>query len=865
MKEVMDLDKVKSLFVKLYKKQKKAFIAWKKSQDKQHLAMYSSIALIVLFLMPYIAGYTCMLSYAAEGRYPLGFAATLSFGRYYLIGLFSFRGLGITLFLYLLGWGIEYIIIAIQSKDLNPIAETDERGVAFSADGTYGTARWMDKETAKEVFEIDDIGNVDGYILGQFGEEGKECIANSTKASGNQNYLIIASPGRGKTFCYVFNAALQALKRGESAILVDPKGEIAEATYNLFKENGYDAYVYNLVNPERSDAWNFALEILDSKTGEVGIDRLMAFVDVVITNTMSGDKEDGFWGPGERNLFQAGTAYVGWSYEQKMKANLNRALDELEKAELSRIDSEDKDGLIAIVRNEFTTIREKEQALETILRAANMSEEDIHTYIEKLREASDPITIDRIFSLFVSNDISALAQMFQDAQIPASHPAAISWSLFMRGTDKQQPGFILGLSQRLMLFANHGVNTMSAYNDIQFRRLGEKKTVIFCVIPDKDASKKLLSSLFFSFLFRDVSDAADELGPSTRLPVNVICDEFANIGVIPDFDKVISTVRSRKIYISLIIQSIAQLENRYDKLGAEVLMECCDTILFLGCNSESTANFISNLSGDATIITNSVKDQKSIAGTRGLAQGYSTSEGAGKRYLVTPAEARGLDTEEVLIYHAGCQMLKAKRCGWIWHPLHKKLPPPLPLRNYPRTVDKYGVHASAFDGINSGSLTAQRTLNAMNATLLKENKSAHPFESPHTETPPPQFNADRSNPATQMPDFPPMPPMSTAAPQQESEPKKPKPAGGRTTSTKSHDRGYTDTQSKNPRTGMDLTAAMSKGGDIARGIPLEPSTAKEPASELSKPKVDTSVTENGEFDESEDRPLSQFAGAFNDL
>ena len=723
------MDKIRSFFIEFFQKRKKEILQWAKGQDKQFLSICIAIATLILLLGPYIGGYACMLSYAAEGRYSLGFAATLSMGRYYLIGCFSLRGLGITLFFYLLGFGLEYIIISLRSKALNPVAETDERGVKYSHDGTYGTARWMDKDTAKKTFEVNDISAVDGYILGQFDEKGKECIANSTKASGNQNYLIIASPGRGKTFCYVYNAVLQAFKRGESLVVVDPKGEVAEATYSLFKDNGYDTYVYNLVNPERSDAWNFALEILDSRTGEVSIDRLMAFVDVVITNTMSGDKEDGFWGPGERNLFQAGTAYVGWTYEVEIKRNLNLALDKFEGSQTLLSDT-DKETLFSIVRDEASTIREKEQAFATILRAAGMEEDDIKKYLDNIQATSNPITIDRIFSLFVKNDIKDLAEMFQNAQIPASHPAAISWSLFMRGTDKQQPGFVLGLSQRLMLFANHNVNTMSAFDAIKFRRLGEKKTVIYCVIPDKDASKKLLSSLFFSFLFRDVSDAADELGPSTRLPVNVVCDEFANIGVIPDFDKVISTVRSRKIYISLIIQSIAQLENRYGELGAEVLMECCDTILFLGCNSESTAEFISNLSGDATIITDSVKDNRTVMGTRGLAQGYATSEGAGKRNLVTPAEARRLETQEVLIYHAGCQMLKANRCGWILHPLYATIPGASPLRNFPRTVDKYGKHDSAFDDINSGTLTAQRTLNEMTAALLKTELAAE-----HTNPP----------------------------------------------------------------------------------------------------------------------------------
>lgn len=117
--------------------------------------------------------------------------------------------------------------------------------------------------------------------------------------------------------------------------------------------------------------------------------------------------------------------------------------------------------------------------------------------------------------MLVKYDLNEVMQMFDEANIPTSHPASIAWSMFKHSDAKIQPNFVQGLSQRLKLFANTDINSMSAHEDINFRTLGDRKCAIFCVISDKDSSRKLLTSLFFSFLFRDVSDAADELGAKT--------------------------------------------------------------------------------------------------------------------------------------------------------------------------------------------------------------------------------------------------------------------------------------------------------------------------------------------------------------
>lgn len=699
---------------------------WYNKQPGMIKAGLTIAAALILVLGAYLSGYYTVIKMILGKELSWGQATSMPFMRYIMFGLLTLRGLPVTLFFYILGFGIMVIAIVTRSPDLDFIDVVDEAGTIHSNKGTYGTAKFMTKEEAKQVYSVAPIEDQTGYVLAQFGYKGEETVANPTTAPGNQNYLCIASPGRGKTFGFAFTNVLQCLVRGESCCVVDPKGELCEKLYNLFVEHGYVAKVYNIVNPSRSNAWNFTNEIYDVKTGKMDYARLTAFVDIVMTNTMDGEKEDGFWGPGERNLFQAAVAYLGWKHEMTLAANYLRAAHQWKHQRTPLLSDEDKQKTLDILFDKKSCLVDKEEALKVIMRGSGIvTEDEIRQYIQDIKDASDPITIDRVFGLFVKNDLSSLMEQFDSAKIPTSHPASIAWSMFKHSDAKIQPNFILGLSQRLKLFANPDINSMSAHDDICFRKMGEEKTIIFCIISDKDSSRKLLSSLFFSFLFKDLSDAYDEAGTkNNRIPVNVMFDEFANIGKVPDFDRFIATVRSRKIYIGIIIQSVAQLAKVYDDNTCETIIECCDTILFLGCNGEETAQFISNLSGTATIIAKSIRDQKNVMGMRGLGDGYADSIGQGKRNLVMPDEARRLDTEDVLVYHAGQQMLKAHRCGYILHPLYKQgFPDPMPMSHYPTTEETYGPYISIFEEVSDVDLKNQKMWNIVNRRIVNDEQA----------------------------------------------------------------------------------------------------------------------------------------------
>lgn len=171
----------------------------------------------------------------------------------------------------------------------------DPRGFARSKSGIYGTASWMDEKEMKEVLEISPVPDAKGTILGEY--NGKAvCMPEDTRL--NRHIAIFGASGTMKSRAIIRNALFQALRRSESVIVTDSKGELYADTSEMFRNAGYDVKIYNLVSPEHSDSWNCM--------SDLNGDTLMAQVltNVIIGNTSSG-KGDHFWDNGEGNLLKA--------------------------------------------------------------------------------------------------------------------------------------------------------------------------------------------------------------------------------------------------------------------------------------------------------------------------------------------------------------------------------------------------------------------------------------------------------------------------------------------------------------------------------------------------------------------------------
>lgn len=178
----------------------------------------------------------------------------------------------------------------------------DERGFKTSNTGTYGTAGWMSEKEMREELEVNSIGKASGVILGEYGGKAV-CMPENTRL--NRHIAIFGASGTMKSRSIIRNALFQALKRGESVVITDPKGELYGDTAELYRKNGYDVRVFNLVDPRHSDSWN-CMSDLNGNT-------LMAQVltNVIIGNTSSG-KGDHFWDNGEGNLLKALILYIDY-------------------------------------------------------------------------------------------------------------------------------------------------------------------------------------------------------------------------------------------------------------------------------------------------------------------------------------------------------------------------------------------------------------------------------------------------------------------------------------------------------------------------------------------------------------------------
>lgn len=658
---------------------------------------------------------------------PAGFFAAFMVGEW-SAGLFRMLKLSVTTsyglaIALIFAFALTFVAAMVFRKnmDLNGAKEIDDRGMITSNAGTYGTAEWMSEAEAKQVYEVGPVEKVTGTILGQFTQEGEEVIALPFEPTGNRNLILIGPPGSGKSFGYVRTAVFQSIVRGESVVVTDPKGEIHNDMRKLLEANGYKVKVFNLINLDLSNAWDCVQEIYDPITGNIDDQRVITFCKTVITNTGGGAGGDPFWESSEENLFRVAVSYCAFIRETTLIKIYERRTKEL-LTQLPFITEEDGNKLIEIVKNPESAMFDRRKVVEYL--AENFyGKEEGNKKLQSWEDDAPTCNISDIYNALLHNDLNSWEDNFKN--VPLNHPAASAWAVFKGMGERVQPNIVGGLNTRLQLFMTYKVRRVISNDDIRLANIGAEKTALFLIISDDNASMQLLSSLLLSFLFKDLKEAFDAVGGEGRIPVNVVADELANTGVWPNFEKTIATARSRKIAVSLILQSLPQLTQLYGEENAETIIGCCNTMLVLGCNDKYTAEYISDKSGIVTIRAKSVSDSRaSTIGLRGAMQGYSLSEGDGKRNLMNPDEVQHLGKEEILIMTNGQNLLKAKRFGFIHHPLFTD-PHFVPTKwaELPRTVDLY-PNARKHDALESlvGDIQKQKEVNTSIAQKRTEEK-----------------------------------------------------------------------------------------------------------------------------------------------
>lgn len=227
------------------------------------------------------------------------------------------------------------------------------------------------------------------------------------------------------------------------------------------------------------------------------------------------------------------------------------------------------------------------------------------------------------------------------------HIAVKYYRSYHSGSNKTLKSIQITLISRLDKFNLDSLASMTITDDLELDKLGEQKTALFAVIPDNDTSFNFLVSMLYSQLFQSLFYSADTIHKGALpVPVHFLMDEFANVSLPDDFDKILSVMRSRGVSVSIIIQNMAQLKALFEKQW-ESIVGNCDEFLYLGGNEQSTHKYVSELLGKETIDTNT------YGKSHGRNGNYSTNYQISGRELMTPDEVRMLDNKYAILFIRG--------------------------------------------------------------------------------------------------------------------------------------------------------------------------------------------------------------------
>ena len=256
------------------------------------------------------------------------------------------------------------------------------------------------------------------------------------------------------------------------------------------------------------------------------------------------------------------------------------------------------------------------------------------------------------------------------SQLPYDHPARMNYKSIEIAPEKTYSSILSTLQSKLGKFDSKEIAELTSTDTIDFEQIGQEKTAVYVISSDTHGAYDFLLTIFFSQMIQQLYDLADNSpGLKLKIPTYFILDEFANIGRIPDFDKKISTSRSRAISFSVILQNLDQLEAIYEKAN-ETIIGNCDTHVFLGSNSQKTVEYFSKALGEKTIShsSTSINRDKSHAKT-----GTSDSDQIMARALMTPDELRRMDNDLCIIFEKGLRPVKAQKFYYFKKPMAKEL------------------------------------------------------------------------------------------------------------------------------------------------------------------------------------------------
>lgn len=434
----------------------------------------------------------------------------------------------------------------------------------------------------------------------------------------NFNVLIIGGSGSGKTRFY---AKPNIMQLNTSYVITDPKGEILQSCGEMLRAAGYKVRVFNLIQMEHSNNYNPFHYVYDEH-GQVSEDNVNKMVNVLFSATKKdGEKED-FWSKKGQSMLQA----IIFLLFEESEYNAEK----------------DSNGLIIPkTRDEshlnFFSVTEKMRRLQYPPRGSQLPDGYFLSPNAGESEADFEARRAKAFLCDLDKDFLELARRKPDSL------AIRLYKEVRNAPEETGQSFLSSANVNTFTFNLKNLRNLTCCDNIHLETLGDEKTALFIIISATDATYNFMAAMMYTQLFDTLSNRANFVHKGV-LPVHVRCimDEFANIGQIPDFDKVIAFVRSMGMSLNVIIQNIAQLKARYEKTW-EVITGNCDTTIFLGGKEESTLKSISEQLGKETI------DVRGTNRTKGRQSSTSENNSILGRELMQPNELSTMPISDCIV------------------------------------------------------------------------------------------------------------------------------------------------------------------------------------------------------------------------
>lgn len=484
--------------------------------------------------------------------------------------------------------GVMRLVLYVKSKNKKKFRQGEE----------YGSAVWGGE---KDIEPYMDCSNPDNNVILTKTESLTMGKPSEPKYARNKNILVIGGSGSGKTRFFVKPNLMQM---HSSYVVTDPKGTVlvecgkmlargrpargknGEVLYTVDKDGKrqivYEPYkikVFNTIDFAKSMHYN-PFAYISEKNREKDI---LKFVEVLIKNTSSSQQPSGddFWVKAEKLLYTAYIALIFAMYDPE-QWNFETLIDMINASECREDDEEFKNAIDL----EF-------EIVECWLNGTEHSDPEVMADYADLFE-TEPDAEQRRLGAFALKQFKA----------------------YKLAAGKTAKSILISCSTRLAPFAIDEVLEITSYDELHLDKLGDELSALFIIISDTDATFNFLVAIMYSQLFNLLCTKADN-SPGGKLTYHVRCllDEFANIGEIPQFEKLIATIRSREISASIIFQAKSQLKAIY-KDNADTIEGNCDTMLFLGGKEKSTLKEISESLGKETI------DSFNTSTNRGQSESY---------------------------------------------------------------------------------------------------------------------------------------------------------------------------------------------------------------------------------------------------